>query len=214
MPMSYSDALMRYSRTPGAAQSVQNGNLAAPNAGAIGPSIPMPNAPSPSDQSGGLPPEIAALLSQFMGANGGPDALAPPPPPSSPSLPASAPPDQIVGAQPPPDPMQMLQAVAEQAFQAGAEQGAMAAQAAAPNPQTAPAIGAPPVPVAAPPMGLGPDFRSRFMQQNGRFPTPTDISDEAYSRDFLMRTGRVPTKMELLARLGPPSTPQGISEFA
>lgn len=175
------------------------GNLAAPNAQAVSAATPMPQAPAPSD----MPPIPPELLMALMGG-GQPQPKAPAPMPE----PQGGDPSAILAqlgllpqggmeqmAAPPPPPPPDL----------------------GPSPLTAMEIGAPPMPDAPnlpTARGFAVDFRQQFYQRNGRFPSAADFSDDAFERDFIIRTGRPPSKAEWLARAMPPAEPMGYSEFA
>lgn len=87
-----------------------------------------------------------------------------------------------------------------------------------PDPMTPQMVGAPSTPAAAPApqkmgMGFDPQFRARFFESNGRFPAVLDYKADSLSRDIMARTGRTPTKAELIAELSRPRAQAGISEF-
>lgn len=187
--------------------------MAAPNSMAVSAATPS-GAPSPSDVTGGgIPPELGALIDQLMTGTGvgapPPQTTAPPAPPAG-----NAPPTV-----PQVDPTMVLQALMEE-FAATQQ---MQEQALAPDPTMPDQVGAPSLPVPSQPAmqppstglrtGFAPDFREQFYRRNGRFPLPADLADDAFSRDFAVRTGRPPTKAEMLARMTPSRPPEGISEF-
>lgn len=184
-------------RTAGAGAGARApSNMAAPNAQAVSNAMPQPGAPSPSDLPA-IPPELMALL----GGGAAPSSPAPPP-----------------GAQPEMDPMAMLEALMgmEGAPIGMGDPMAELDAALGPSPMTAMEVGAPEPadPPALPPVpAFSPDFRQQFYARNGRFPGAKDYEDDAFERDFVLRTGRTPTKAEWITRAQPPVEPSGVSEF-
>ena len=56
-------------------------------------------------------------------------------------------------------------------------------------------------------------WRQGFWSANGRFPTPTDVANRAWTMDFTRRVGRLPTKLEYIMQTQPPPPPDGAPDF-